>query len=51
MCNFWAVPLKGGRRVPAPPLASPSADWNIVIRAGGGAAILDHQLEDGRATR
>lgn len=29
----------------------PPADWNVATRAGGGAAVLDHEVEDGRATR
>jgi len=26
-----------------------SANWNVVARPGGGAAILDHQVEDGES--
>lgn len=50
VCSFWVVPLKGRRRVPAPSPQLLSADWNVVLRAGAGAAILEQKVEDGRAT-
>lgn len=35
---------EGGGFLPLP--IPPSANWNVVARPGGGAAILDHQVED-----